>query len=152
MVREEILKILRSCIKRGKFQLHAGQETDWRFDIEEVPGDLQLLMMTLSPHYDLAGIDQGGAELACSLNAFSVIVYKNGMVYPSLVGFASLHPVSLVDDVVTTEASFKAAEDALLKNGYIVAERLAVLDRRNPEHKTLEIRSLVTAQDLGLDL
>lgn len=151
MVGEDVIDILRPCIKRGLFQLHSGRKTNWRFDVEEAQGHLRTLMLALSPSYDLAGIWLGGSKLVLSVDLYAVIVYKTGTVCPGPDGSAKLYPVSLVDDVVTTEASFKAAEDALVKNGYVVAERLVVLDRRKLEDKTLSIRSLVTAADLGLE-
>lgn len=142
------LESVRSCITHGDFILHSGQSSTWLCDLLlKWPNWFALWAYALEPSFDPVGIELGGLLLVNAGFNRAGFIRKDGTYYPR----TDSHVVSLFDDVVTTERSLTEASMALDKLGIEVGEFLCVLDRRKPGEKILEVRSLVTAADLGLE-
>ena len=149
--KQKIVELLKNhCIRYGDFTLHSGERSTWICDLLLTQVHFRSLMVSLGPRYPTVGIELGGLLLAQAHGGS--FIRKDGTYYPN--GYFSPKRVSLVDDVVTTERSMVEASLALDAVGIEVGEYLCVLDRRAPDRRPdrgiMEIRSLVTAEDLGL--
>jgi orotate phosphoribosyltransferase len=144
---QKFMEIMHSCIRYGEFTLHSGRKTDWLCDLLLVREMLPTFCYTLKPQYKTVGIELGGFLMSGAMG--SGFIRKDGTYYPRKRNEPLI--VTLVDDVVTTETSLKAATEVLVGLGLVVGEYICILDRRNQADKTLEVRSLVTAADLGLE-
>jgi len=135
----------------GNFTLHSGGETYWLFDALRIKEQFTQLMAELSPKFYAVGIEFGGALMSQAFYSASGLVRKNGDVY---IGerYSQVSRVTLIDDVCTTEASFLAAAERLAFIGLGVHEYMCIMDRRGPEDRKLEVKSLVTVEELGLDV
>ena len=137
------------CIRYGDFTLHSGIKSTWICDLLVLLPSFPALMLELKPsNFPLVGIEFGGALLVTmAYPTTSGIIRKDGSTY----NIPRYKKLTLVDDVVSTESSFLDAKEYLEASGYEIVEYLAILDRRKEENKTLIIRSLITAEDLGLE-
>ena len=144
----DVVGIVKQCVKYGQFELHSGKRSNWICDLLEAKEFFKHFVYLLVPRHTLVGIEFGGALLVASTKTNYGIVRKDSNFYaPGLIKDGRI--ITLVDDVVTTEDSFRHAEMILNHYSISVGERLVVLDRR--KEITLPIRSLVTAQMLGFD-
>ena len=124
-------------IKRGKFKLHSGEETDIFYDINALLTNPKYLFgvikrVPIANHY--IGISTGGAMIAMGvslrrLKPYSVI--KDG----ELKGSAPKGDWILIDDVSTTESSLR---DALKIVGSQPKGIFVVVDRRKDKILKLE--------------
>jgi len=142
-----VVKTIKSCIRYGDFTLHAGQKSDWICDLLSIRHHLSSYRHLLHPKHQTVGIELGGYLLSGLDHG---LLRKGGAYYETTNRAPPRYIVSLMDDVCTTEDSFDLGAGVLAQHGIEVGEYLCVLDRRKPENKNLEIRSLVTAEDLGL--
>ena len=124
-------------IKRGKFKLHSGQETNTFYDVNEALTNVDILTeirLKISSNYKLydtyVGISTGGAIIASQFYPFAMI--KDGELKGTIEG-----AYCLIDDVVTTENSIK---DAISIIGSKPKKIFVVVDRR--KKKTLDIESM----------
>jgi len=136
---------VQSCVRFGNFELHSGEKSTWICDLLLIRHLLPAFCYHLKPKHQVVGIELGGMLLA-GLEAGFI---RKDMTYYSVRRNLPL-VVSLIDDVVTTEISMLKACMALEELGIEVGEYLCVLDRREPDCRTLEVRSLVTADQLDL--
>ena len=105
-------------------------------------------MQDMNPEYRTVGMELGGALMAMVWDGRIGVIRKDGTIYPTGLPHAQ---VCLVDDVGTTESSLNMATEKLARFEIEVAQRICVLDSRLPEFQTLEIKSLVTTKDSGLE-
>lgn len=124
-------------IKRGKFKLHSGQDTDIFYDVNEAITDVDILteiILKINPNYEyidtIVGIATGGAIIASQFYPFAMI--KDG----ELKGKVGKNYI-LIDDVVTTESSLREAIDLI---GYMPKDIYVVIDRR--DNKIIEVKSI----------
>jgi orotate phosphoribosyltransferase len=168
MNQSDIIHMVKSCVKIDEtgdgFVLSSGRRSSWYCDLVHIRWYFSDIVQAMSnrflvPFPSVVGVALGGALLTA---AYAPRVYgiaqKKGERYEIYLPYncttsalGALHVV-LIDDVVTTETTFKCVEEALLGRGVDVSQRCVVLDRRRPEDCTLKIDSLVTAKDLGLEL
>lgn len=144
--RQKLLADIGGCIRYGSFHLHSGEESEWLCDLLPLRHMFSMYRYLLKPKHQTVGIELGGYLLSGLENG---IIRKDGTYYES----ASRNPphvVSVMDDVVTTEASLNLAQRVLQTYGIVVAEYLCILDRRKPEIQTLNVRSLVSPTDLSV--
>jgi orotate phosphoribosyltransferase len=110
-----------TLFEQGTFSLHSGRRSRWRINAEVLTdADLETLAMLMAdlvgPYGSVEGVPRGGLRLAAILqqgvsdNVFHLIV----------------------DDVLTTGQSLKAARDAFLANGSNRPVIGAVLFARGP--------------------
>lgn len=155
---EEYKDLIRQNIKIGRFVLHSGQQSTWIFDGLPLTSDFLNFMDYLYPQYKTMGIEFLGAILALSYDGnMAGIIRKDGNILEPPVYGARMNSynnprkiVTLVDDVVTTEASFNVATHFLKEKGIEVGEYIVLLDRRKEIDKHLEIKSLATSKDFDL--
>ena len=124
-------------IKRGKFKLHSGEETDVFYDINALLTNPKYLFgvikrVPVANHY--IGISSGGAMIAMGvslrrLKPYSII--KDG----ELKGSSPKDDWILIDDVSTTENSLR---DALKIVDSQPREIFVVVDRRKDKRLKLE--------------
>ena len=156
----DLIDIVRSCITVGPSTSHSGLELPWKCDLLQAIPDLYFMAAKLGiadGNVPVAGIELSGYIFALqSGDLWTILVRKDGSVYCprpcDLEGHR--YPVTLVDDVVTTGASMRAAESALMAHGIEVGDHVCILDRRDefPEQsdRYLEVRSLFKSADLGV--
>ena len=147
----DLLEIVRGCIVPEPFVSHSGLELPWKWEWERAgPRNLKLFAEALCTRYPVAGIDRGGWALVVNLpgNGSRVLVQRDVV---NTGGEPIDAPVTLIDDVVTTGRSFRAAEIALELHGIAVRERVCVLDRRKECGVSTQqnIRSLFTTEDVA---
>lgn len=145
-----VLDIVRSCIVQGRFISHSGLELPWKWEWQRAgPRNLKLLAEALGISYPVAGIDRGGWALVINLpgNGTKILVQRDRV---DTAGEVVRSPVTLIDDVVTTERSFRAAEIVLEIEGIAVRERVCILDRRTECGVSISkpIRSLFTTEEV----
>jgi len=141
-------KLQEMGIRRGNFVLHSGGKTNVLIDVLTVREYFNDFMKTLIPKYTVVGIELGGTLLAYAYDKKAGIVRKDGYFYPpqSLKG---PKVISLCDDVVSTGQSFYRAAEILERHGYIIGERLVVIDRRSEDKRELmNIKSLAVIEDI----
>jgi len=143
-----MIKDLKECIVHKDVLLHSGGRSSWIFDILLIRDRLYSLANKLDPRFPPVGIENGGMLLALSLNSGNGILRKSGEYYPPM--WTSKSPISLIDDVVTTETSLRNSIKHLDDHGIEVGEILCVLDRRRPNRRALEVKALVTPDQLGI--
>lgn len=143
------IQVFKDCIKYGDFTLHSGQKSSWIFDALLGREHWSAWLRVLQQVYPPVGIEFGGSLLAQTMGGG--IIRQDGTYYEPRWLTAPTSLVSLIDDVCTTEASFNRATAELANQGIKVGEYLCLLDRRKLENKTLGVRSLVTAEGLGLE-
>ena len=142
-------------ITYGEFTLHSGQHSTWIFDALPLLSDFVDFMVYLDPKFTTMGIEFCGSLLAIAKDGVNAgIIRKDGKIYepPSYGSRYNRRIVTLVDDVVTTEGSFISATMSLAAANIQVGEYIALLDRRQDEERTLDIRSLLSYKDLGLSI
>lgn len=146
MADREVIQVVKDCIRKGDFTLHSGQKSNWICDLNIAHTSLDWLGTKMDCHpTTLVGIEFLGAMIAKQkAGNFAGYIRKNGSLYAP----QTFKEITLIDDVVTIETSFKWAEEILSKHDFTIASRWVVLDRRPPGENTLEINSLVTAADL----
>lgn len=148
--------LLRQCMVFGDFPMHSGGSSDWIFDALKILENRYLLWETigaLNLQEPVAGIEYGGSvfsALALGKNqAVPILVRKEdqeSVVYCLLGGRlqATLYPqVTLLDDVVKTGNSMRAAKRALMNRGIEVAREVCILNR-SPSYPA---ECLVTRQE-----
>ncbi len=157
----DLLAIVRSCVVRATLINHSGL-LPWHCDLLKTIPMLYFMAGALGIADEsgpIAGIELAGYVFALEADGlWTILVRKDGSVYcPGHCdrrGHA--RPVTLVDDVVTTGASMRNAESALMTHGITVADRVCILDRREefPERsdRYLEVRSLFKSADLDVRL
>lgn len=133
------MKFPNKYIKKGKFKLHSGEETDTFYDVNEfiTDGDnlwrllVQFINEKRSGYFGtFVGIATGGAIIASQYMSFAMI--KDG----KLIGEVK-EKYCLIDDVVTTENSLKEAIEIIGKEPVQI---FVVVDRR--KEKTLDITNM----------
>lgn len=155
---EEYKFLIRQNITIGRYTLHGGQQSTWIFDGLPLLYDFTDFMAYLWPQYKLIGIEFLGSLLSLSYEGSGAgIIRKDGSIKePPLFGARmndikiSKRIVTLVDDVVTTEASMLQATYYLKKQNIEVGEYLVLLDRRSDNEKNLDIKSIATSKDFDL--
>lgn len=138
---------LLGCVSWGDFILHSGEKSNWICDLLIIRHKFNEIVNVMDIKHPLIGIELGGALLALTYSLKAGIIRKNGELY--LPPYELGGRVTLIDDVVTTENSFREAESIVNKHYLNVSQRIVVLDRR--KNKTLDIESLFTSQDLDLE-
>jgi len=147
---DQIIKDLKECIVHKDVLLHSGRKSSWIFDILLLRDRLHPIAERLNPQFPPVGIENGGMLLALSLNGGNGILRKSGEYYPPM--WASRSPISLIDDVVTTETSLRESIKYLEVHEVEVGEILCVLDRRRSNRRSLEVKALVTSEQLGISV
>ena len=149
--------LLRQCMIFGDFSMHSGGHSDWIFDALKILENRYLLWQTIEALYiqegPLAGIEYGGSIFAAlALGRYQsapILVRKedqDSAVYCLLGGRlqATVYPqVTLLDDVVKTGSSMRAAKRALMDRGIEVAREVCILNR-SPDYPA---ECLVTRQE-----
>ncbi len=134
--------LLRQCMIFGDFPMHSGGHSDWIFDALKILENNYLLWQTIEAldlQEPVAGIEYGGsifAALALGKNQSAPILVRredqDSAVYCLLGGRlkATVYPqVTLLDDVVRTGSSMRAAKRALMERGIEVAREVCILNR-----------------------
>lgn len=154
--KQHIIDVIKDrCIKYGDFTLSSGQKSNWICDLMEArdyfPYMMQFFKYDFGMNREIFGIETGGAFLTYSIEPRCGIIRKNGDVYlPWPKGNKNYTPpVILVDDVCTTERSFKNSIADLDKLEIEVVDYFCILDRR--DSFTLPIKSLIAKKELGLN-
>jgi orotate phosphoribosyltransferase len=130
---------------------HGGRST-WLFEALNIKDHAAQLIDSVHPCAYLVGIELGGAIIASAASRGQCGVLRKASSKGRRLWVPAMNPeVSLFDDVVTTEGTFREATEYLNLWGIKVVEYLAVMDRRPAELRTLEVRSVCTAEQLGLD-
>lgn len=134
----------RGMVKRGKFTLSSGQESDLYIDLRELTSHLDLfnhvvyeLADLITDSSNIMGVASAGVPLASALGVllnrpFGYVRSKpKGHGTQGLVeGGVSLSlPVAVIDDVVTSGGSLIKAILALREQGYVVNQAFCVVDR-----------------------
>lgn len=148
----DIIRLVRKTIKYGDFTLHSGQKSSWISDMSVIQDDFKNIIDNMSSYGIVVGIEFNGAILAKLFNNVkSGIIRKNGIVYIDRSEMGHSDYITLIDDVVTTESSFKWAATICKEESFLISGYSVILDRRKKEDISLTINSLVTCYDLGLE-
>lgn len=150
--REALLALLRrDAYKEGRFKLASGRESDFFIDCKRVMltaeghrliGAVLCDEVAALPVDAVAGVALGGCPLASAVSLTSALrgrgldaLYVRKEAKDHGTGRrveGSVAPgarVALVEDVLTTGGSSRAAVEALRAEGYVVAHVLALIDR-----------------------
>lgn len=134
----------RGMVKRGKFTLSSGQESDFYIDLRELTSHLDLfnhvvyeLSDLITDNSNIMGVASAGVPLASALGVLLnrpfgyVRSAPKGHGTQGLVeGGVGIHlPVVVIDDVVTSGGSLIKAILALREQGYVVNQAFCVVDR-----------------------
>ena len=132
-----MIKFPKKYIKKGKFKLHSGQESDVFYDVNSLLTEWKHLGLEIIESIDnigyfnsYVGIATGGAIIASQYEPFAMI--KDGELKGRVEG-----DYCLIDDVVTTETSIREAIDII---GYEPKKIIVCVDRR--ENKELDINAI----------
>ncbi len=127
--------------KRGKFELHSGEETDTFYDVNALLTNPEYLFMVLNripkaEHY--VGIATGGAIISACVSLRRMkpysIIKDNELKGPQPSG-----RWVLIDDVGTTESSL---EESLKLINSKPEKIFVVVDRRKKQDRTLNVVSM----------
>lgn len=133
------MKFPEQFIKRGKFKLHSGEESQIFYDVNALLTDKEHFNNIINsiPHEDITyvGIATGGAIIASHFSPFVII--KDKELKGKIEG-----EYYLIDDVCTTEGSLKEAIKIIEKEPKRI---FVIVDRR--KNKNLNLTAIYETMD-----
>ncbi|MGQ9582248.1 MAG: orotate phosphoribosyltransferase [Thermoplasmatota archaeon] len=156
------------ALKRGRFRLTSGMESDYYIDIKAAatrPRVLRRIAEELSRHIDgakLAGMELGAVPLVAAVSLQTDLPFVMLRKRPREHGTGSQiegelregERVTLIEDVATTGGSMLASVRLLREAGAVVRRAVVVVDREEGAREALsaegvELVALVGRRELG---